>query len=198
MSDPSSFGQWAVKLNKFDVLLSLSINLLAAGVAFGLGLTMRSLPRNLWEWRLRRFWGAAMADGKILICHGTMRVERLPGVPSPFVKTYRDGTWVRVQGPSEDVMGDSEIRSSTHVVRGLSQYKKAVSVAPDSAAFDRLDNTLVALGSSNSNEVTRLVLAQAANKFFDFGQDNHRAFIVNKRNFEKFLISDARLLGTMA
>ncbi len=84
-------------------------------------------------------------------------------------------------------MGDSEIRSSTYLVRELSRYWKRLSVEADNARLAELDRTIVALGSDSSNEMTRLILREPNNRFLEFAQEKNLLFIHDKRTDEKFV-----------
>ena len=178
--EPADFGKWWNNLNGLDVALSFIINMIAALSAFLLGVFFRVIPHSWRSFRARQFWGV----GDILVCHGTLQLNRAVFQVSPFVKIFRDGTAVRLNGPSENVMGDSEIRSSNYLVGALSRCGRCVSAEPDNKGLAQLDRTIVALGSPSSNEVTRLVLSEPLNRFLEFGQDG--AFICDMETGARF------------
>lgn len=85
-------------------------------------------------------------------------------------------------------MGDSEIRSASYLIRELSKgLKSTIEIEPDNRAFSRLNRSVVALGSGGSNEVTRLILQEPNNNFFDFTQEGREVFIYDKTTGERYV-----------
>jgi hypothetical protein len=184
-----------------DVTLSFAINVVAAFFVFLVGIFWSRIPKCLRDFRMRRFWGKDLFDGRFALCHGTLQVDRscstprgaaeqTATLPLPFVKIFRDGSKIRISGPSENVMGDSEIRSTAYLVRELSRgLKTTVEIEPDNKAFSRLNGSVVAVGSSGSNEITRLILQEPNNRFFDFAQEEGeegKVFIYEKETKKKY------------
>jgi hypothetical protein len=181
--EPTPFPKWWFELNLLDVGLSFAINMIAVLFAFLLGVFFRRIPHSWREFRVHQFWGWH----NVAVCHGSLQTDRSVCRDSPFVKIFRDGRTIRISGPSENVMGDSEIRSSTYLVRELSRYWKRLSVEADNARLAELDRTIVALGSDSSNEMTRLILREPNNRFLEFAQEKNLLFIHDKRTDEKFV-----------
>lgn len=179
--------------------MSFAINVAAAFFVFLVGVFWDRIPKSWREFRMRQFWGRDLFVGALVICHGTLQVDRYwnrppaasgqpPTLPSPFIKIYRDGAVIRISGPSENVMGDSEIRSTSYLVKELSRgLKSAVQIEPDNRAFSRLSRSVVALGSGGSNELTRLILEEPNNGFFHFGQEGNEVFIQEKTTGTKYV-----------
>ena len=176
-----------MSVNWLDIVLNFAINVAAALFVFLAGLFWAFIPKSWREFRMRQFWGKDLFVGNFVVCHGTLQVNR--ALPSPFVKLYRDGSVIRISGPSENVMGDSEIRSVAYLVKELSRgpTKSTVEIKPDNQEFARLSGSVVALGSDGSNEVTRLILQEPNNGFFDFAQDGTEVFIRDKKTGTRFV-----------
>jgi hypothetical protein len=189
-------------VNRLDIALNFAINVAAALFVFLVGVFWNRIPKSWRDFRMRQFWGKDLFGGGFAVCHGTLQIDRFwnkpPGlvgqtqapqtISSPFVKIYRDGSVIRISGPSENVMGDSEIRSASYLVRELSRgLKSAIEIEPDNRAFSRLNRSVVALGSGGSNEVTRLILQEPNNNFFDFKQEGREVFIHHKNTGKKYV-----------
>jgi hypothetical protein len=195
-------------MNWDDLYSNFLVNVAAAFFVLLLGLCWDRIPKSWRGFRMRQFWGRDLFRGRFLICHATVQVDRSrnelfglaanagptgPGAArpisvSPFLKKYRDGTSEIIYGPSENVMGDTEIRSVTHLLRELSRSGSfQVEVESDVRALERLEGSIVALGSSATNELTRLILAEPNNTFFDFGHDECASFIYDKTSGKRYV-----------
>src|SRR5260221_8183180 len=154
----------------FKLLIDFAINFVSGIAIFLLGLFWPHLPKTYRQLRLRQFFGSGtLTNNGLAICYGSLRVDRAACQHSPFVKFYRDGMQRRISGPSELVMGDSEIRSITHLVQEFAKYRKSpAAVSGDIRAIEDLDKTIVAIGSDSSNEMTRLILAEPNNLYLEF------------------------------
>ena len=172
-----------------QIVWNFSINVVAGLFIFLVGFFWQRIPKTWREFRMRQFWGKDLFGMGFAVCHGTLQVDRSAGaiLTSPFIKIYRNGSVIRISGPSENVMGDSEIRSVAYLVRELSSARKsAIKIQPDNKAFTHLNRSIVALGSGASNEVTRLVLNEPNNSFLDFGQEGNDVFIQDKGTGKKY------------
>jgi len=128
-----------------------------------------------------------LRTGVMNVTTGTQSTKERQARP---VKIFRDGTGFGLNGPSENVMGDSEMRSASHLVQALSPYRKdggSMTVEADNHALSQLDRTLIALGSGSTNEVTRLILAEPNNDFLEFVQENSSVFIRDKSTGKRFI-----------
>lgn len=146
----------------------------------------------------RRFWGKGVVGQDFVICYGTLRDSRLmppnrPPQPGDkdyyrYGKRYHDGRDIRLVGPWEGIVGGCEVRAASYIVNKLSGYRNMpIAVVDDETAFQNLNRTFVALGSSSSNEITDLVLQESNNEFLEFGQEGPATyFIRDKKSGTRF------------
>lgn len=110
--------------------------------------------------------------------------------PSPeyqYVKRYHDGREIRFQGPWENVLAVAEIRGASYIINTISKFRKEpVPVIVDEDVLKDLNRTIVALGSSSSNDMTDLILREQNNTFLDFTQENETVLIRDKRTGKTF------------
>jgi hypothetical protein len=170
-------------------LIALAINLFAGILIFLLGLFWSVIPKSLRQRRLRRFWGKGVLGNDFAICFGTMLDSRIMQTPIPqfrFVKKFHSGRQIQLAGPFGNIVGESEFRASSYLINTLSTYRRdPVIILDDQTAYTKLDRTLVALGSSSSNEVTDLILREPSNTFLDFGQTGQNSYIVDKKGGQR-------------
>lgn len=165
-------------------LISLVINLFSGILIFLLGLYWPAIPKSFRERQLRRFWGKGVQGNNFAICFGTMLDSRMMQTPIPrfrFVKRYHSGKQIQLAGPFGNIVGECEFRASSYLINTLSTYRKdPVIVLDDQTTYAKLEKTIVALGSSSSNEVTDFILHEPNNTFLDFGQIGNNFYILGK------------------
>lgn len=173
-----------------QILMNLLINLVAGILIFLLGLFWPVIPKSYRKYLLKIFWGKSVLKDQFVIAYGTLLDSRVVGqnpTSFRFIKRYHDGRTVQIVGPWGNIVGDCEIRSSSYLINTISTFRKnAVPVIADSQAYEGLDKTFIALGSSSSNEITELVLREPNNKFLRFGQDNNGCYIGDIKSERKF------------
>lgn len=172
-----------------EVGTSLAVNLLTGVIIFLMGLFWPVIPKSYRKFVLRRFWGKAVLGEDFAICYGEVKDSRLVQAnPPPFryVKQYHDGRLISLVGPF-NIVGEAEVRSAAYLINTLSTYRKRpVAVTGDVPAFQNLDRTFVALGSSSSNDITDLIVRESNNTFLEFGQVDNKSFIRDKRSSREF------------
>ena len=165
--------------------------LIAALLAFLLGLFWPVIPKSYQQYHVRRFWGKGVLGQDFVITYGgflNSRINDLPPTEFWYVKRYHDGRQFTVRGPREHVVADAEIRSASYIINTLSKYRKtAVAVMIDATAFANLNRTFVSIGSSSTNEITDLILREENNTFLEFRQEDRTFLIRDKKSDEKFL-----------
>jgi len=147
---------------------------------------------------LHRFWGKGIISKDLVICYGTLKDSRLmpPNLPPRpgdkdyyrYGKRYHDGRDIRLVGPWEGIVGGCEVRAASYIVNTLGEYRSTpIVVIDDETAFQNLNRTFVALGSSSSNEITDLVLRESNNNLLEFGQEGaSKTYILDRKSGKKF------------
>jgi hypothetical protein len=113
----------------------------------------------------------------IIICYGTLRDTRLLLESPPsnrFFKEYRDGRRILLPGPWRDIVGAFEIRAISYLLPATTHRRARVVVESDRDALSKLDRTLIALGSPDSNEISEIILADPRNTHLTFAGDGIR------------------------
>jgi hypothetical protein len=140
--------------------------------------------------KLKQFWGSTILDQDFVIAYGAWKDSRhrIPGASQYWYhKDYHDGSWREFRGPREYIVSNNEMRAASYLVGSISPYRKsAINVLADSETFPYLNRTIVALGSGSSNEITRLVIEDPENIFFEFAQVDTDYFIRDKRSGREF------------
>ncbi len=175
---------WPDKIILFDQGLGLAINLIAALLAFLLGLLFTTLSRSRQERRARSFWGGR----QVSICHGSIEINpaRDRTKLDLFQKRYIDGTSFPVRGPHQNVVGEGELRATNFAVAVLSEVHLTFELLSEGDAVKTLDKgSLFTIGGPNSNEATAYVLEHQ--QLIEFAKDGAgKISILIKANGKRF------------
>ena len=171
-----------------NVIVGISVWILTSVSVFLLAFIPNQYRKRL----LSRFWGKEVLGEDFVVSYGSFldsRVMEGKGNEFRYVKRYHDGRAVPFVGPWGNVVADAEIRSASYIINTLRKYRKmAVPVMDDTTAFNYLNRTFVALGSSSSNQITYLILNEPNNEFLEFGQEGEDiSFILDKKNGTRFI-----------
>jgi len=174
-----------------DFAVNLATNLLAGVLIFSGGLFWPQIPKSRKKFFLRKFFGTGALGKDFVIAYGALKNSRHrePNVGMFWYdKIFHDGLLKPIVGPREYMVSNCEVRSAAYLINALSTYRdQAVPVEDDVAAFQRLDRTIVALGSPSSNEISRLVLGEPENEFLEFVQEGFDlVYIRDKKNRKEF------------
>ncbi len=173
---------------------NLAINIVAGTIIFLVGLFWPRIPKSYRKIQLRRFFGSdALGDG-LSVVYGSLRDSRTLSPNGPtrrYVKLYHDGRTLEINGPAGDIIGAGEIRASSYLISALSRYRKTpVQAITDVEALEVLNRTMVAIGSSASNEISDFIMRQEDNVFFSFGGDDEGSYVEHlpsKKRFRGFV-----------
>lgn len=161
-----------------DFFCSLVVNLLAGVIIFIVGIFWPIIPRLKNVYILKRFFGKDIINSNISIVYGALKDSRFyvnKTVCNPDIfkfraaKIYKTREPILLQGPTGNIVGECEIRSSSYLINTLSNYrKKPVNIISDTEALSNEKQTIISLGSSSSNELSDYIFHLENNKYFGF------------------------------
>lgn len=176
-----------------EIVANLAINLVAGIIIFLVGFFWPKIPKSVKMYRLKKFFGNSVLTGRFAIVYGTFQDLRPrfdpEGKPSlRFQKQFRDRGFIGVSGPTENIVGDCEIRASGYLSQKIGRERdQIIQILSDGKAYDDLNYTFISLGSPSSNDISGFIMRETANQFYNFYQDEFRTFIEavtdNKRYF---------------
>ena len=157
-----------------DVLVSISVELLAASVIFVLGFLTSKLPRFIKNRKLRSFFGKAVLSDDFKVVYGMYSEYRAKNqtfeaaIPL-YQKTFHDGR-VTNHPAVDKIITREVIRAFSYILQELAHFRenKPVTICTDEEAIKTLNNTFISIGGPAINEMTEWILREKTNQFFKF------------------------------
>jgi hypothetical protein len=186
----SSFWQKLTDMLSTPFAVGLGPNLVAAAIVFAVGISWEKLHRTVRFSRVRFFWGDGILDPSFCVSPGSLVLSRTNDEPPPrYVKTFPGGQQIQLKGPAGLVLAVQEVTAISHLVGSLSRYRTfPILIEIDQTGFNRLNRTIVALGTPYSNALSEFIVRQERNQFCRFGRDEKGAFIelVHQKNVLRY------------
>jgi hypothetical protein len=166
-----------------EIIANLTINLVAGIIIFLVGFFWPKIPKSVKMYRLKKFFGKSVLTSRFAIVYGTFQDPRPRVDPAGkpvfrFQKQFRDRRVIEVSGPSENIVGDCEIRASGYLSQKIGRERdQIIQILSDGKAYDDLNCTFISLGSPSSNDISGFIMRETANQFYNFSQDKFQTFI---------------------
>lgn len=152
-------------LFQHSFIVALVQSTTAALVILALGSAWRHIPRSIDLVRAKRFWGKGLSGSGIALCCGSLTTAAPPN-NERYSKVFRDGRRLTINGPSEGIIGICEVRASSHIINALSRFREQpLPIEDDRTCLQKLNRSIVSIGSAASNEITEIIQADIRNDY---------------------------------